>query len=266
MVLSDRDIAVLIADNQLIDKTGYDPSCLTNIGYDLRAKEFAVHGEIRKTVSLRPGESAFVAAEECVNVPRDMLCRIALKNSRIRQGFTLDAPVYQPGHHTRVFFRLTNVSGDELLLESGEKYATILFEKLSTETDHPYQGAFRDEFDFSGLASYQEIYKKQIQEIERKQDDLKSMENSIYGNVLVILTVFVALFSFLTANLSLAAAAATTRHFLICNFVTLGCVAFLVALIGRILRPSNREARSLIIRWLPAAVCFAVALAVFFLA
>lgn len=174
MTLVDREIAALVERDGLIES--YDPRCLTNIGYDLRAKCFAVGRENREHVSLQPGESVFVSSAEMIHMPNDLLCRVVLKNSRIRQGFTIDAPVYQPGHHTRVFFRLTNVSGDELSLDAGEKFATLMFEQLSSAPDHPYDGAFRDEFDFSGLGEYQDIYRRQIRALEKKGEDLKSMD------------------------------------------------------------------------------------------
>lgn len=255
MVLSDREIESRIRDHQIIEN--YDPDCLTNFGYDLRAKYFAVGKEQKSKATLKPGESVFVAAEESVKVPLDAICRIALRNSRIRQGFLLDAPVYQPGHHTRVFFRLTNISGNELLLDMGEKYATIMFEQLSSEPLSPYNGAFKAELDFSGLSGYADAYEKQIREIEKKTADLESLERTIYGNVLVILTVFVALFSFLTVNVSLLSTGSTLESFFIGNFVMLGCISFLVVLIKNATLKEEKKVR--LTQWIPAILCFSIA-------
>ena len=194
-------------------------------------------------------------------MPTDMLGRIALKNSRIRQGLSLDAPVYQPGHKTRIYFRLTNVSADTIVLYAGDRYATILFDKLSAEPEHPYHGAFRDEFNYRGLGDYKDVYKRQMREIEKKTDDLKSIENSIYGNVLVILTVFVALFSFLTTNISLAANSAGIKQYFIFNGILLGSISFLVALIGMVIKPK----RKMWMYWIPAVICFAAAFLVYLL-
>lgn len=262
MILVDREIAELTKNGGLLDS--YDPDCLTNTGYDLRAKYFAIGGEKKTAAYLEPGESAFVASVDILTVPDDMLCRVVLKNSRIRQGFTLDAPVYQPGHQTRVFFRITNVSGNEIRLSAGEKYATLIFEQLTGVPDHPYAGAFSDEFEFSGLGKYQDIYEKQIRELEKKAEDLKAAEHSIYANVLVILTVFVALFSFLTTNLSLFSSEPSLKRFLLYNSVLLGCISFLVAMMGGVVSP-GKQGQPALLRWLPAVLCFAAALAVFIL-
>ena len=181
MILVDREIAELTKNGGLLDS--YDPDCLTNTGYDLRAKYFAIGGEKKTAAYLEPGESAFVASVDILTVPDDMLCRVVLKNSRIRQGFTLDAPVYQPGHQTRVFFRITNVSGNEIRLSAGEKYATLIFEQLTGVPDHPYAGAFSDEFEFSGLGKYQDIYEKQIRELEKKESSPKKKTTIKKGGI-----------------------------------------------------------------------------------
>ncbi len=257
MVLIDREIKDRADREGLIDS--FDQSCLTNIGYDLRAKYFVVSNEKKESVTLLPNESAFVATVENIAMSNDLMGILTLKNSRIRQGLSLDGPIFQPGHQTKVFFRLTNVSADSIRLDIGEKYTTILFEKLSGVPDHPYDGAFSEEFDFTGLGDYREIYKKQMQEIEKKAEDIKSMEQSIYSNVLVILTVFVALFSFLTANVSLSINSATVEDYFICNLLLLGCVSFLVALMKTFVLPGRKYFRY----WIPAIVAFAAAFILF---
>ncbi len=261
MVLVDREIEVLAENTDLLDS--YDKRCVTNVGYDLRAKYFAFGEEKKKELRLQPGESAFVASVEVLTVPRDMLCRVVIKNSRIRQGFTIDAPVIQPGHKTRVFFRITNVSHDELELVEGEKYVMLLFEQLSEEPENPYRGVFSDEFDFTGLGEYEGAYRRQIRKLEKREKDLESAEHSIYANVLVILTVFVALFSFLTTNLSFLSRAVSLRDFLLYNSVLLGCVGFLVALLNGVVYP-RKGGKAALLRWLPAVLCFAASAAVYF--
>lgn len=253
MVLVDREIAHRAEHEGMIDS--FDKNCLTNIGYDLRAKKFYVSRKGEESVTLHPNESAFVESVEVVDLPTNLLGRVVLKNSRIRQGLNLESPVYQPGHKTRIYFRLTNVSADSIVLYAGERYGTILFEQLTGEPDHPYDGGFRDEMDFRGMADYEDIYKRQIREIEKKTDDLKTMESGIYGNVLVILTVFVALFSFLTTNVSLAANSATVKEYFLFNALLLGCISFLVALIETVIKPKKNKWTN----WIPAALCFLAA-------
>ena len=119
MVIVDHEIMDRVKSENLIDS--FDDSCLTNIGYDLRAKRFYASSKGEESITLQPNESAFVESVEVVSMPTDMLGRIALKNSRIRQGLSLDAPVYQPGHKTYAFLRVTNISKNIITLSRGNK-------------------------------------------------------------------------------------------------------------------------------------------------
>ena len=86
MVLVDREIAELAKSKELLG--GYDKSCITNIGYDLRTAYFAVNEKEVETVTLMPGESVFAASQEAIRLPEDLMGRVYLKNSRIRQGLS----------------------------------------------------------------------------------------------------------------------------------------------------------------------------------
>ena len=115
--------------------------------------------------------------------------------------------------------------------------------------------------DYSGLGKYTDIYQDEIEQIEKKTENLKDMERTIYANVLVILTVFVALFSFITTNLSLLSSSADTAQFLIYNFVMLGCISFLVALHNGVVS----FAKSHWIPWIASIVSFLIAIVLFFM-
>lgn len=253
MILVDRQIADRMSQTDFIES--FDPACLTNIGYDIRAKKFYVGAEGKTSLTLMPHESAFVESVETVTMPTDLCGIVTLKNSRIRQGLSLESPVYQPGHKTRIYFRVTNVSAESIILYSDEKYATILFEKLSEEPEHPYNGAFRDEFEYRGLGDYKNAYKRQIREIEKTTEDLKEVEHNIYTNILTILSIFMTLFSLLTMNVTLAVNSANVQQYLIFNALLLGGVSFLVALLSTIVKLKKTSWWY----WLPTIVCFAVA-------
>ena len=257
MVLTDRQIAQRVKSDHLIES--YYESCLTNIGYDLRAKKFYTVKGAEDSVTLLPNESVFVESVEIVDMPKDLLGRVTLKNGRIRLGLTLDSPVYQPGHKTRIYFRLTNVSADIIALDADERYAMIMFEQLTDVPDEPYAGVFKDEFSFRGLGDYADVYKRQRKEIEKKTEDLKELERSIYGNVLAILAIFMALFSFVTLNISLSANSSTVEHYLIFNALLLGGISFLVALINMVMRNGKWT------NWIPAVGCFIAAFLLYFL-
>ena len=88
---------------------------------------------------------------EIIHLPGTLVARVMLRNSRIRQGLSLDTPLYFPGHSTRVFFRVTNVSQGAIALDCVCGIAQLVFERVEGEVEHPYNGAFTDEFDYRGV-------------------------------------------------------------------------------------------------------------------
>lgn len=240
MLLVDKTIRDLVTKQNLIEN--FENSKITNIGYDLRTQSFHINQETYHHYVLAPGESVFVAAVENINLPNNICAFIALRNRHIRQGLSLDAPVYQPGHKTRVFFRLTNISSNGITLSSDNGYAMIVFSPLSATPDTPYNGPSMSETDYAGLARFDQKYSEQIQKVvEEKVDDVKEIERSIYANVLVILTVFVALFTFLTSNVLLFAGSANVWNILPFDFFMLGCISFLVYLLSYIVNSSKEH-------------------------
>lgn len=262
MPLVDKDLKTFLLNGQIADTTQTaildgDESCITNIGYDLRAEFFAKGKKFVEYCVLQPGESVFVQSKEIVSFDTVTSGRVALKNSRIRMGLTLDAPVYQPGHKTKIFFRLTNLSSDELSLAKGEKYAMLMFDQLLQAPERPYTGAFVDELSFKGLADYSSEYASQIKSIEGKLKNLQELEKSIYTNVVAILSVFVAVFTLLNVNIDLVGRAASGILFLQFNLAVLGAISFLCVLMAFLLHKQARPSRFL---WLIPACCFLVVL------
>lgn len=232
MILTDQKIEERIRNDQLIEN--YTSSNIQNICYDLTAEHFYVliDGEVKEfsTFELLPGQSLHVSTTENIHLPKCLIARIIGKNSRIREGLLVDAPVYQPGHHTKVFFRLTNISSSSITLSQGKSYCAIMFEELSEEPRNPYNGTFQGEFNYSHLASYETQYSRELNHIEKEIDKFKQLEHTVYGNVLTIMTIFIAIFSIINVNVSLADGV-NTVSFLTFNLVTLGSVSFLGNLI-----------------------------------
>ena len=99
-----------------------------------------------------PGESVFVGSQEVIHLPNTLAVRVMLRNSRILQDLSLDAPLYYPGHSTRVFFRVTNASQGAIALDCSCGIAQLVFERAEGEVEHSYNGAFADEFDYRGVS------------------------------------------------------------------------------------------------------------------
>lgn len=258
MILVDKDIKRFVEN---ADGSGDGtfiangiPDSVTNIGYDLRAGKFWKDKKESNSCRLRPGESVFVGSEEIIQFGNQTVGRVALKNSRIRMGLTMDSPVYQPGHKTRIYFRLSNVSKNIIELEAGQKYVMVIFERLDDAPETLYQGTFSDEFDFKDLADYESVYARQVQDLDEKFKDLDSLEKTIYGNVISVLAIFVAAFTLLNVNVSMAKASKSVIDFLIYNLSVLGCISALVLLMDGIL--GKKKTRPIL--WIVPGICLVV--------
>lgn len=102
-LLVDKDIEGLIVNNVLQRSNNNN---ILSIGYDLKPKAYYnANKEYYEKAILQPGESIFVECQEYVSLPSNMIAQIQLRNSRIRQGLSLEAPIYQPGHKTLIYYR-----------------------------------------------------------------------------------------------------------------------------------------------------------------
>lgn len=235
-MLTDRAIKTRIEHDKLLEN--YEEQNIFNIGYDLVCDSFSNQpGEAKLSFSLLPGECVFVRSKEILHMPTDLCGRINLRNSRIRQGLDLCAPIYQPGHHTRVFFRVQNVTNQEILLNQGDRLASIFFEPLDQAAEAPYNGAFQSEFDYRGLGDYAVSYQAQMANVEKKITDLKEIERSLYGNVITLMTIFIGIFSLVSLNVTgLSAASWGASQLLRYNLCVVGGISALAGLI-RVLVP-----------------------------
>ena len=232
------------------------------VTYDLATRHFFIDRyDETDTYNLEPNASVFVDAEEIIKLPDNLAATVLLKNSRMRQGLSLDAPLYFPGHETRVFFRITNVSSNEITIDAKKPIAQIAFQEVS-EVEHPYHGAFAQEFNFRGMGDYESSYSKELKKFSDKSDDLlHSLEKNVYTNMLAIMAIFAAIFSLVNVNLMAFMSNATGGIVIVANLTTIGSFAFLAAAIGQALKPKDENAKAM--PWIVAAAAFIAALAVY---
>ena len=246
----------------MIDKRLYEqgasmlkPFCaeqVTNIGYDLQTDCFLLDTKTAKSeVDLAPGDTVFVRATEELDLPDNMAAAVQLRNSRIRQGLSLTAPIYQPGHKSKVFFRVTNATRQVIHLDTKKGIGYLIFMPLEESVKNPYNGAFQNEDAFVGMSTYQSALADDVTELEKKVD----------GNVLSIMGIFIGIFSLINVNLSLVTANATMATLLTFNFATVGAIAFLIGLINAIL-PDGKNHKKI---WWASGIAFAASILVQFL-
>lgn len=261
MILVDKDIKERVANRELII-SGYQEQCLTGVTYELSMDvAYDAKGEEHRVLELYPGEIVFVKTQEKLSIPIDILGRIAEKNSRMRQGLKVDGPHYQPGHVTYAFLRVQNISENVIELSRGMKIAQIIFEQLTQEPEMPYNkqsnASFQDEIQYVGLGNYREEYERQTKKkVDLVKEDIESMSQRIYGNVLTIMGVLVAIFSLLTINYQAFTCASIDAKYIIAMNLTLAlCI---VVMMGIILLFVNK-ARSKKIQWIYIIVLIVLA-------
>lgn len=260
---------LLLVDHELKERIKNDgllqdiqENNIFNIGYDLICDGFSRQpNDQADFYKLLPGESVFVRSKETLQLPTDLCAHVSLRNSRIRQGLSLEAPVYQPGHKTRVFFRITNISTSEITLYSGEGIASIFFELLHAQPDKPYNGTYQGEFNYTGMGQYAPQYVSQMKQVEDRLADLKNMEKSVYGNVVTLMTIFIGIFSLVNLNLTAAATspAWTMAELLMYNLCIIGGIFTLAGLIRVLVPPLHHKSLSGWY-WLAPVACFGVSL------
>lgn len=260
-MLVDKEIKQLMKDNILRNA---DEGNVGPISCDLVCIDFYNSEQQSSSYTLNPMESVFIGVKEELYLPNDLSAQITLKNSRIRQGLSLDAPIYFPGHHTRIFFRVTNVSNSIIELHEEDKVAQVVFEKCSM-VEEPYNGTFNHELDFKNLASYKDIYSDQMKEIDSKTSTFKDMEKRVYGNILTLLGIFVGVFSLVNLNVSIASVQ-PAKTILVFDLTILGSLSIFSSLLWVIVHRNTdcKEFKAMVILGLLLiliAICIACCLA-----
>lgn len=242
MYLSDTKIQELIDSKVLLNA---DASNIGQVTYDLRTEGFYINESKQSEVELGPGDSAFVSCVECVALPNDLTASVLLRNSRIRQGLSLDAPLYFPGHGTRLFYRVTNVSGNTITLDKSKGIAQVAFQHVDGVVAHPYHGAFSDELNFNGLADYSDVYAGELKKVEDKKEEIANIESRIYGNVLALFAIFAAIFTLVNVNAGGLSSNITTVNFVALDLLIIGGFLILASAIETFLVKDREKKVSL---------------------
>ena len=170
MYLADNEIKQLIEKQSVLDP--YDKEKVGAANYDLSIDSIIIpnpkEDSEKDNYELEPGESVFVSTIEKLKMPNDYVGMIIPRNSLIRMGLSIEAPVYQPGHETKIFIRVTNVSSGSITLKKDDGIASIMFEKLSSPASKPYSGTFKEEFSFKGIGDFHKVKIPKLSYLKKK--------------------------------------------------------------------------------------------------
>lgn len=266
MILVDKNIKSRIEQNELIVE-GYNESGLSGVSYDLRI-EYIIDdkGSQCDYYDIKPFETVFIRTKEKLKIPHDILGRIAEKNSRMRMGIKVDGPHYQPGHCTYAFLRVQNISKDVITLSAGMTIAQIMFEQLNEEPEVTYdqqeKASFQNEKEYRGLGNYQkELESKIKKQVEYEKERLDDVSKHIYGNILTLMGVFVAIFSLISVNYQAFTQTTVNIPFIVAMNASMGlCITLMMSLVAAITNSKNKK--PFIITGLVIAIVMIVAIIV----
>ena len=166
MILVDRQIKELVKNGMLI-VSGYDENNLGCVSYDLTIDKI-ISSKESEEYFVKPGEFVMVKTNEEIKIPNNMIGHIKEKNSLLRMGLMVTGPMYQPGHQTYCFFRVYNMSQNQIMLSKNFKIAQIVFEVLGEVPEITYNqnknSSFNNEKEYIGCGKYTETYNKLIKE------------------------------------------------------------------------------------------------------
>lgn len=268
MIKSQNDIYKLIDDG--IIKEGLKENAGV-VSYDLRIKCFYADGGNTDEYQLFPGNSVFVGSVECINLPENLVVTVLLRNRWIRKGLLLDAPMYFPGHSTRVFYRVTNLSGDIINLSQRDGLAQIIFQEVAG-SGRVYSGNYEDEFDFRGVGTFRlyedglaknEKIEKNIsstkEQILKSEKKVEESEHRIYINVLALMSIIIAVLSIS----GIAFKADDIGQLIVQVMLLSGSSALLFGLITTLVKQNPKFEKYHWAIWLIAAICMLIAVVIF---
>ncbi|MCR5621399.1 MAG: hypothetical protein K6G18_06040 [Treponema sp.] len=212
MILTDNEIRKLVSEGKLITEN-YRAESLKGIAYELTIDSVInADGKECASLELEPGQTVYVKGEETISIPNNLCGKVIQRNSVMRAGLSVDAPVYIPGHTTKTFLRVQNISDKVFSLHKGFPIAQIMFEKLSSVPSQTYDkqtgASFAEETNYKGLGGYTGEYTKLMKDIKEERENLDSLTERIYGNVLTLMGILVAVFSFITIDFNILAKSA----------------------------------------------------------
>ena len=233
MLLVDKNIKELVSQGKLI-VSGYKEENLKGIAYELSVD--CIYDSQKNTVlsfELKPGDVVYIKSNEEIELPPQLTARIIERNSVMRMGLKVDGPQYIPCHKTFCFLRVQNISDSVITLTNDFNIAQILFEQLSEVPEQTYDkqnsASFKDEKDFIGSGRYQPEYNKIIKKFNDTKEDIESLKDKIYGNVLTIMGIFVSIFTLISVNIQSFAKETISKSLIATiNLSLLSCIAVLL--------------------------------------
>ncbi len=216
MILVDKQIEAQVKYQNMIC-SGFKRENLHCISYDILIDSIILPDKTdeknfieKSSYNLRSGETVYIKSDIEIQMPINCIGKIVERNSVMRIGLEVSGPCYQPGHKTKIFLRVHNVTPNEICLYKRQGIAQIMFEYLDVKPDKPYSqdadNSYQDETNYMGVqGEWRDDWLGQLEKYNQKIEQLDNMESRIYGNIITIMGVFLTMFSLLMFNFNAVA-------------------------------------------------------------
>ena len=88
------------------------------------------------------------------------------------------------------------------MIERGQSVLILMVYQLDHHVE-PYSGKYTDQFDFANVHKFESTKLPDVVRLEKAAKKIEDSEQSIYGNVMTIMTIFIAIFSIVNLNMGL---------------------------------------------------------------
>jgi dCTP deaminase len=141
-IVPDHEILSMTKEKTLrID--GFDGGSLTSNGYDLRISEISIPSANLNAsegiITIPPMTQFFVSTVEYLGLPEDICAQLWLRTTWIRKGIIAGLGKVDAGFEGTLTFSGFNLSDREIDIRVGERFVQIVFERLCSPPEHPYE-------------------------------------------------------------------------------------------------------------------------------
>lgn len=96
-----------------------------------------------KTFTMQPNQFILASTEEVIRVPDDMAAYVEGRSSIGRLGLQIqNASFIDGGFHGKITLELENQSGFPIELQAGIRICQVVYFKMTTPAEQPYQGKY----------------------------------------------------------------------------------------------------------------------------
>lgn len=244
MLLVDKDMKSLIEKGKFIIN-GFNQNNLNGVSYDITVDSIIDGNSNLDTYELAPNSIVIVRCKEVLLVPDDIVVRVAEKNSLIRQGIKVEGPHYHPGHKTYIFLRVQNLTSESFLIRKDLNIAQLMCEQLTQIPEVTYDkqknSSFNLEKEYRGTGKYKKEYDNLSKKFENAKNELESMKEKIYANVITIMGIFVSIFTLVSVNIqSFVHKEISPKLIGTVNFCLLTSVVILIGMIALVVNKKSK--------------------------